>query len=304
MAYQDGIGTGMLGGIRGTAAAVVGSQVTTPYAPHDLVRISTLTAWLTVLVDGPGLSDIQWQVSDDPTFATVDWSLTSTNQSNGLVTVSTSPLTEGTGYFWRTRSAAAGTTAWGDWSVVWGFTPDQGAGRGYAYVDVNVGAALVPEPDVTSVAYVDLNVGVMVTLDADGVHYIDGNVGVEITRKGTGIEYSYVGDVNTATPTPHIWFLRPTSGREGDGIQVVGFGFGDLQSTYDGLLQHRPDGAWENLPITDWQTYLPTEHAYTEDRELSIEYGHIDMQHQIIEFVVPVGAEPPGWPVRVITDGS
>lgn len=304
MANRDGVATTTLGGRTSTAVAVLGSQATAPYAPHNLQHSSTLAVWLTCLVDGPGDSDIQWQVSTDPAFGTTAWTLTSTNKANGLVTVVTSTLAEGTKYYWRTRSAATGTTGWGPWSTVWSFTPDTGAGRGYAYVYVNAGAELVLDRDVTAIGYIDINVGFEVILDHDQPEYVLGNVGVEITKRSEAVDYAFEGDVNTATPTPHIWFLRPTSGREGDGIQVVGFGFGDLQSTYGGALEYRPDGTWEVLPVTSWQTFPATPDAYGPDRELNEELGTIDMQHQVVEFTVPVGSESPGFPVRMKTNGS
>lgn len=302
MGIIDGAGLATLGGLRSHTTAAVGDQVTTPYAPADLTRYPLLTVHLQVWLatTGTANSDIQWQVASDDAFSTIVWSQTTTDQADGLRQAATSALTEGQMYWWRTRSAETGTTGWGDWSEVWRVTPDLNTGRGYAYVDVNIG--IDPALDQDAVGYVDQNIGIEEILDPDAVEYVLGNHGVEITRDPDAVEYGYVGDVNTDQPTPHIWFLRPTSGRSGDGIEVVGLGFGDLQSTYSGQLQRKPGTVWEALPVTDWQTYPPTADAYTEDRVLDPLLGVIDMQHTVIAFTVPAGSEPPGWLVRVVTE--
>jgi hypothetical protein len=45
------------------------------------------------------------------------------------------------------------------------------------------------------------------------------------------------GDVDTTTPTPHIWYLFPTFGREGWEFKIVGYGFGDTQGEHTGTAR-------------------------------------------------------------------
>jgi hypothetical protein len=187
----------------------------------------------------------------------------------------------------------------------WAFTPDLNAGRGFSYVDTNAGVALALDPDVTAAAYVDFNVGFDLPLDKDvtAAAYVDLNVGFLITLKAEGFEYVHYGDVNTLAPFPHIWFLRPAAGREGDGISIICFGVGDLSTTFSGSVElyYGPTLGWVAVPVTAWNTYPPTVDAYTADRRLDPPAFHIDMQHTVIEIVVPVGAVPPGYPLRVRT---
>lgn len=305
MAIIDGAALGTLGGLRTHAYGVVGDQVTVPYAPANYSRYPLLVLHLQAILSttGSGNSDVQWEVASDAGFATVVWTQTTLNHADGIVQVTTGPLTDGTLYWWRTRSAATGTTGWGAWSAVWQVTPDINTGRGYAYVDINVGIQPILDADVAE--YVNLNAGVQITLDADAVEYVNINTGVEITRKSDGLEYGYVGDVNTDTPNPHIWFLRPNYGREGDGVSIVGFGFGDLVSTFSGVVEVDWGGVtgWQSVPVVSWQTFPPTVDAYGPDRTLNEFTNEIDMQHTTIEIVVPPGAIPPGYPVRVRTEG-
>lgn len=302
MAVIDGAALGTLGGLRSRASGVVGDQVTAPYAPADQSRYPLLVLHLQAVLSTTGAtnSDVQWEVATDAAFTAIVWTQTTINQPDGIVQATTGTLVEGTAYYWRTRSAVTGTTGWGDWSEVWSVTPDLNTGRGYAYVNLNVGIEHILDPGATE--YVNANVGFEVILDPDAAEYVNGNVGVEITLSPDAVEYGYLGDVNTDQPNPHVWFVRPTSGRAGDGVEVVGFGFGDLQSTWNGELQRKPGAAWEALPVTDWQTYPPTADAYTEDRVLDPLLGEIDMQHTRIAFTIPAGSEPPGWPVRVVTE--
>lgn len=302
MAIIDSGGVAALGGLTSLAAAGVGDQVVVPVGPADGTVYPALSIHLraTLATSGAGNSDVQWQASTSPDFATLAWSQTLVNVPDGLATVIAGPFAEDVPIYWRARSAATGTTGWGAWSPVWSVTPDLQAGHAFGYLTLNVGAQLVLDGDAAE--YVPLNVGVQWTIDDLAAEYVVGNHGVEITRRPQAVEYVLLGDVDDSQPTPHIWFLRPTSGRAGEGIEVVGFGMGDLQVTYEGRLEHRPGADWLSLPISDWQTYPPTADAYTDQRVLDPVLGQIDQQHTIITFIIPAGAEPPGWPVRVVTE--
>jgi hypothetical protein len=187
----------------------------------------------------------------------------------------------------------------------WAFTPDLNAGRGFAYVDSNLGFNPVLDADVTGAAYVDLNVGADLVLDRDvtGAAYVDLNVGVQITLDADGVEYGHFGDVTTDPPAPHVWFLRPAAGRAGDGISIVCFGVGDLVGTYAGSVELDYGGTtgWVSVPVTAWNTFPPGPDAYTAARRLDEETGYIDMQHTVVEIVIPAGAVPPGYPLRIRT---
>jgi len=58
---------------------------------------------------------------------------------------------------------------------------------------------------------------------------------------------------------------------------------------------------WVTVPVVSWQTFPPTANAYTAARKLDPETAYIDMQHSIVEIVVPDGAVPPGYPTRIRT---
>jgi hypothetical protein len=118
-----------------------------------------------------------------------------------------------------------------------------------------------------------------------------------------GVESVYVGDVNTDTPTPHIWWLMPNAGRPGDGFNIVGHGFGTDQSTYDGSVEMEIATIWGAISVTDWDLVAAGTHAYDDDREMNFETGVITMEHGVIAVVVPIDAVPPGSLVRVVTDG-
>lgn len=304
MAYLDASATGTLGRLTSTAGGVAASYAATPVAPPSLSRVPALAAALQVLVSSTTATgtDVQVQVSASAAFATTVYDNTLTNQPDGLSTVNVTGLTDDTRYYWRVRAAETGTTSWTAWSPAWQFVIDADSGKAFWSCDLNVGPSLAM--DRRAAWSVDENVNPGDTRVRTWPHQIDLNAGPATPLTAVGLGYVESGDVSTNTPTPHIWFLRPTSGREGDGIQVVGFGFGDLQSTYGGALEYRPDGTWEVLPVTSWQTFPATPDAYGPDRELNEELGTIDMQHQIVEFTVPIGSESPGFPVRMKTNGS
>jgi hypothetical protein len=49
--------------------------------------------------------------------------------------------------------------------------------------------------------------------------------------------YELLGDVDTTTPVPHIWYLFPTFGREGWEFKIVGYGFGDTAGEFTGTAR-------------------------------------------------------------------
>lgn len=99
-------------------------------------------------------------------------------------------------------------------------------------------------------------------LRAYGLESFGANSDPTVVRFAT--EAAYYGDISTNVPTPHIWFIRPASGREGDNTFVFGHGFGDTDATYNGNVEYSGvpmlTGAWDRIPGTISQTrYIDTQ---------------------------------------------
>jgi hypothetical protein len=307
VAFRDGAGTGTFPALRFTATAATAQYAVLAISPADGNKIPATAVALVVDVSNTagGNSDVYLEVASDSGFSTIVWSTTQTNVANGLLSVIASGLADGTKYWWRARMAPTGTTTWGPYSATRTFTPDLNSGRGFAYVETNVGVLLTMETDVTSVEYVNENVGVelIVETDVTSVEYVNENVGVAIILVSEGMEYGHYGDVNTLPPTPHVWFLKPGAGRSGDGINIYCFGVGDLAETYAGSVELDYGGTigWVSVPVVSWQTFPPGAEAYTMARTLNQETAYIDMQHSVVEITIPDGALPPGYPLRIRT---
>lgn len=274
-------------------------------APGDGAPALSTTPILTVRQEDSAARDIEIQVASDAAFTTVVWSTTLgsiTPMTNHSVTIGVA-LTNGQIYWWRVRAVDTSGPTNGPWETrsFKVILPINAAG--YETVLNNVGVLLTQGKDDTD--YVLNNVGVELIYYKGDADYILAIVGVELNRSHDGYEYVLVGDVDTSTPTPHIWGLIPTSGHPGDGFIIVGFGFGDLQSTYSGDVQvDIYDGAgWVALSIVDWQTFPADPDMYGPDREINLLFGVIDPQHQEVQVQVPTAALPPGLIVRVRTNG-
>jgi hypothetical protein len=150
--------------------------------------------------------------------------------------------------------------------------------------------------------YVLENVGAEKTNKDVGTDTILENVGIEQTVKGVATDYILEGDVDTNVPTPHIWELRPDSGRAGDGFAIIGFGFGATQGTYTGTIFWL-DGVTEvPLGVVSWTIVAPTADAYTANRKIDVANDIVDPQHGHIDSIVLTGAIPPGYPIYVRTN--
>ena len=147
--------------------------------------------------------------------------------------------------------------------------------------------------------YVDLNVGPAPPGPRGATHYVDLNVGPAPPGPRGAVGYVDLGDVTDGTPTPHLWELRPTLGSPGDLVEVIGYGFGEAQITYDGAVQRfDPDaGAWVDMTPVAWRTTAPTANAYTAARTLA------DVGSTSVEVRIGADMLPPGYPIRVKTDG-
>ena len=120
----------------------------------------------------------------------------------------------------------------------------------------------------------------------------DVNVGATLasTREGTGIWDENVLD---GTPTPHIWWLWPSYGREGWEFKIVGSGFGTSQAQYDGFVTLVALGC----AVIDW-TIVP---ATGDPPFIDPETDTTTMEHGQIRVVVPPSAV--SGLVVVTTDG-
>lgn len=172
-----------------------------------------------------------------------------------------------------------------------------------AYAELNVGVETTTDPDAAATS--DTNVGVETTPDPDAAGYVDLNTGVHQTQAGNTAQYGAYGDVDTSTPTPHIWFIRPPGGAVGDGVQIIGHGFGPDQAAYNGQLQHAgptPED-WVPTPVTNWTQAGAGPDAYGPGRVIDPVAGIAVTEHQRIDFTIPETALPPGRLLRVQTDG-
>lgn len=306
MVDLNGAGSATVGGLSAAGAGQVQWWLAEQVSPVNLLVYPALAMPIVFHANtwDNAAVDVRLQVSTSSTFATTIYDALSTSTPESPdTTVIVSGLVNGTTYYWRVRAEYTPASQVGPWSTTWSFLVLIDASDAVEYVYEDVGVEVTQDPDAAE--YVYENVGVMQTLDSSAPEYVYMSVGVQQTLDPDAVEYVYLGDVDANTPTPMIWFLMPPSGRAGDGIQIVGFGFGDLQSTYTGAVEVQyplPIG-WVSVGIVSWQTFPADPNAYTELRMLDEVSGYIDMQHTIIEITVPGDAIPPGYPVRVRTDG-
>jgi hypothetical protein len=302
MSILDAGASLVLGSLTFGATGVASIYAVAPDGPPSGTRPPARAVPLSFLVSttAAGSADVALEVSADPAFGSLFYSAT-LNRTDGVHSVMVTGLVDKTRYYWRTRAAEPGTIAWGAWSPVWNFTPDVDAGKAFGQVYENVGAA--PISSAATVGQVYENVGVEVTLKSAGFGQVFENVGVEVTLKSAGFGYAHYGDASANPPGPQIWFLLPAAGRSGDGVRIFCFGVGDLQATFAGSveLDYGSTVGWVAVPVISWQTFPPGPEAYTALRKLDPAAGYIDMQHSVIEIVIPDGAAPPGYPLRIRT---
>jgi hypothetical protein len=282
MADINGAAAGNLGGLSGD---VDNAQLrwwdAILVSPANLNRPTSLLPTLTIKITDSwddATAQAQVQVDDNADFSSVTWSTTDTSvpfNTDNTVTVGTT-LTNGGTYYWRARGGDG--TSWGDWTPAREFSPLLDVGNAIEYVLENVGydvTAFTPNQD--ALEYVLENVGYDVTAftpNQDALEYVLENVGfqqADFAASRDALEYVLVGDVNTAVPTPHIWFLQPTTGRPNDGFDIYGFGFGDLQATYSGNAQGFFDGTWQGLNVVAWQTFPANSASTTVNRVIGRE---------------------------------
>lgn len=104
--------------------------------------------------------------------------------------------------------------------------------------------------------------------------------------------YQYA-NATTDTPTPHIWYLYPTYGREGWEFKIIGYGFGDTQATFSGSVTLNALA----VGVTSWELVA----AVGVGMEIDPAVNLANPVHQLITATVPAGAT--SGPVIVCTDG-
>lgn len=146
--------------------------------------------------------------------------------------------------------------------------------------------------------YVDLSIGATYTLDGHAFEYANLNVGVDLHPTSQAVEYGYFGEVTTGTPTPHLWFARPTEAEAGAAVDLIGQGLGATRETYNAIAEWSVggDGPWTALAIGTWIHSAASGAAYGPDRTLE------DVEHTIVAVTLPAGVEPPSVHLRVRTD--
>jgi hypothetical protein len=307
VAVYAGNGSATLGGIYSSADATVakdGQHTVSLTAPADQNRVQAVNVPLSVVVSHTGsgtATDVHFQVALTADFAAPVRDFTLVALPDGYTTTVQTALSDQTKYYWRARAAYAGSGLWQAWTPARWFMVDTATGRGFADAHMNIGVTLTADPD--SVAYVHENIGVIVAPTSFSVAYVLENVGLKFTPDPDGVAYVHEGDVSTNPPAPYIWFLLPAAGRSGDGVRIFCFGVGDLQATFAGSveLDYGSTVGWVAVPVISWQTFPPGPEAYTALRKLDPAAGYIDMQHSVIEIVIPDGALPPGYPLRIRT---
>jgi hypothetical protein len=174
-------------------------------------------------------------------------------------------LATGTRYYVRATASNVGNTIVGPSSVAITFTADVKTADAYCYFYENVGAN--PAPDSRGHCYFFENVGLSFTTYQDAAFYGFMNVGVTRSTVGNNWYYFFLNNT-TDVPTPAIWFLDPNRGSPLDSFVIVGSGFGDLQSTYNGAA-YLLDGATQiPLGITSWQTFPASPLAFSIERAI------------------------------------
>jgi hypothetical protein len=195
------------------------------------------------------------------------------------------PFTDLTTVYLRTRAGGGGN--WSEWVGPVRLDLNSKIGNARQYVLLNNGyGAGTSWPE--AIEWVQLNNGFP-----------------PLPSVGDAVEYVLEGDVNTDTPTPRIWGIFPTAGRSGDGFTIYGHGFGATAGTYSGIavMEMSPD---QTLSVSSWTQVAAGADAYNGNRKLDLSQSPvvITMEHQKIDVTVPTGAVPPGYPVRVDTNGA
>jgi hypothetical protein len=145
------------------------------------------------------------------------------------------------------------------------------------------------------------NVSAVVVNSGDGDAQMYQVVGGRFAATANNAAQMYLGDVNTLQPYPHLWAIRPTSGRPGDGFKIYGYGLGPTQATYSSSVEMQIADVWEAIPVVTWVEVAQSAEYATSASAIEPTPPNIDPHHQEIELVIPPEGVPPGHQVRVVT---
>lgn len=156
--------------------------------------------------------------------------------------------------------------------------------EGHAYLYANVGVSISNTKEGHGYQYENVGVSIANAREGHGYQYVNAGVNTPNAREGYG--WQYLGDVDTSSPTPHVWYLRPDYGREGWEFKVVGNGFGDTQPTYSGevLLSALLCG------VIDWRKVAAGTDAYGPNRTIDPPADSANVERQEVRVTVPPGA--------------
>jgi hypothetical protein len=309
MTTYTGSGSATLAGMSTGADGTIGKDgfhVVQLKYPFDQNRVQSTNVPVQMVVSHTGsgtATDVQLQVSAVADFASLAADLTLTNQPDGYIGVVVTGLTDQTKYWWRARASRAGEGAWQPWTAALTFLVDTATGRAIYTVSSNIGVIVLSDMETTHFSHE--NVGLEYFPASAGLMRVDENVALEFHPDPDAVHMAHEGDVSTHTPTPRIWFLKPSSAKAGDGVRIFCFGAGDLAATFNGVVEVNYGGSrgWQALNVVSWQTFPPGPNAYTEGRVLDPVFERVDMQHTVIEVTVPNDAVPPGYGIRIRTEG-
>lgn len=223
---------------------------------------------------------IQWEWDDDPTFANANGRKQTLTTLGNVDEVSSpgqppSALAVDVIYYWRAR--AGNGVLWSSWTT----------SRTIKYS--------LKQTDAVIWTYINAGFEAL-TANREALEWAYADFGFNLVASGEAVVWVYVGDVDTSVPIPHIWFLRPTVGREGDGFSIYGHGFGSTDLVYNG---HAYLNAIQ-LSETAWVQVAAGANAYNSLREIDPISGEPTMEHGRIDVTVPSGAA--SGPVRVETN--
>jgi hypothetical protein len=277
---------------------------------------------LTVLwAGGTGPYDTQFQIDDDPAFGSPLIDVTTLSVTSPHSITPGSDLGLPGPWHWRVRVRDQADGVWSAWSVgrqinyfdpktsdrylyllaknSVSFDPQDAPAGGWGPAPAAVGA------DGLNIAFerylyllAKLGVG-FDPIDTPAGGWDPEGIGSVLIGPGDGFalefdRYLYLlANVDTSTPTPHIWYVFPTFGREGWEFRIVGYGFGDSQATYSGSATL--DGV--ALSILAWELIAETGTDLAIDPLADL----AEPEHQQIRTSVPIGGT--SGLVIVCTDG-
>jgi hypothetical protein len=144
------------------------------------------------------------------------------------------------------------------------------------------------------------NIGVATSPSSIAAESILGNVGVASVPSAGAFE-AMVGQILDGGAAPMIFALVPSAARGGDGISVIGSGFGATQLERAGVVETFNGLTWEAMSVNSWARIPASADASTANRVIDPAGGVFDPEHEQIDVSVPSWAVPPSVQIRVRT---